>query len=257
MKKLCIISFLILFNIFVYSKNKYASTFKPYKNNYFLLYDSPAKFQFSFMFSFYTVDESETGVYFGYSQKSLWDLWNFDESLPFIENNYSAEIFYLYEYNDKKSSLKQLQFGFEHESNGLGGDEEDKSRSWNKLYVGAKYQFGETFTFAPRIWFPFTRKDNKDIKEFMGFGEIFIEKVFYGNSLDIAFQLNFHKGFSKQLDRLGVEFNTIIGPFKLNNAKTIIPMGIFIQLWHGYGETLLQYNKSVTKLRAGFSYIFR
>jgi phospholipase A1 len=84
-----------------YSKS--LSAISEYKYNYFLFYDEPTKFQVSLKCKlFVPTDAIETsGLYFAFTQISLWDMWGWKRSSPFIESNYSPEMFYKLSFEKK------------------------------------------------------------------------------------------------------------------------------------------------------------
>lgn len=225
--------------------------------NYFLFFQEPAKFQISVKFRLYLPESNkdETGFYIAYTQKSLWDLYNGEKSRPFIESNYMPEFFYKYDFGKGFPAIKSIQYGMLHESNGLGDNRSDDSRSWNYMYAEATFKIGRNILFiTPRFWLPFSLSDNADILDYYGYGSLTIETGISPYFFESRLQIILRKGWSKDFSKGSIEVNNVLGPFEFG-GKFIIPFAIFIQLWHGYGETLLQYNKSQTKLRVGVSFV--
>ena len=73
-----------------------------------------------------------SGFHLGYTQRSIWDLKA--NSKPFDDTSYMPELFYLLpkiELNSARISAFGIQGGFQHESNGKGGED---SRSTNHFY---------------------------------------------------------------------------------------------------------------------------
>ena len=106
------------------------------------------KFQISIAYRIFLWSglKDDTGLYIAYTQKSLWDLFNFKNSSPFIKSNYSPEFFYridLYEKTKLGIYFKRLKYlqlgGWQHESNGLGGNQAADSRSWDRGYFEFEY----------------------------------------------------------------------------------------------------------------------
>jgi len=230
-----------------------------YHDNYFLLYDSPVKFQVSIQYRMILPNQSrdETGFYFAYTQKSLWDLWNWSNSAPFLESNYSPELFYRYDYGQNNPLLRWLQFGLLHESNGMGNSSQAQSRSWNRIYLETKLHFGkkDTVVIIPRIWFPFMDDDNADIEKYYGYGELLFQFNYFNKFYESKIEIKIRKGWDQKISKLGIEMNKTIGPFILKAFDTVFPIALYFQVWHGYGETLLQYNSSESRFRAGFALI--
>lgn len=169
-----------------------------------------------------------------------------------MESNYAPELFYRFDFGRRFSVLRTLQAGLWHESNGLGGDQVDQSRAWNRVYLSSTLSFGNgVLTVVPRLWLPFLMDGNEDICDYLGYGEIVLESGFFRRFLETRFQLILRKGWHRDLQRGSVEFNTTVGPFLVDDNSSVLPLALFVQVWHGYGETLLQYNKRTTKVRVG------
>lgn len=202
-------------------------------------------------------------IYFAYTQKVWWQI--YAESAPFRETNYLPEMFVSIPSSQKLDDslgLKTVKLGFLHESNGQEGY---RSRSWNRLYVTGGWQWGNWF-LATRAWYriPEDEKesgyydgslgpdytntpgdDNPDIDEYMGYGDIKLDylngKSQYGLLLRNNLRLN---GENKG----AIEFNWSYPFFASPNTFW------YVKLFHGYGESLIDYNKEVTKAAFGFSF---
>lgn len=73
-----------------------------------------------------------TNFFFGYTQKSFWQIYDQDRSRPFRETNYNPEVFYRWTPDPEVWHHWGVDVGLEHESNGQSLPE---SRSWNRVYV--------------------------------------------------------------------------------------------------------------------------
>ncbi len=161
----------------------YLPNLTAYEPMYFLVGTNPkkSKFQLSFKYQFLDPEGELVGKYpwlkgfhFGYTQTSYWDLKS--DSAPFEDTSYKPELFFLSSnYKRNQSFLKGifLQTGFQHESNGRGGD---SSRSTNHLYAkpifilyDGKRQLG--FQIAPKFWVYVNNDDttNPDLEDYRGF----------------------------------------------------------------------------------------
>jgi outer membrane phospholipase A len=244
-----------------------------HRENYFISGVSSSqhtvKFQFSFKFNLWP-NASRHSVYFAYTQKSLWAVWDFANSSPFLESNYAPEIFYGYYplYGDIVPApgrwtyfVDQMRAGFEHESNGMGSD---MSRGWNRVTGTARggVYFGADnyVALALKAWAcPFGVWNNPDITDYLGYGALGIEygydpviKRWYGGgNINVAFQ----KGWDADWGRRSVQVTAQWRPAyegKFLEWWKFTPY-IFAQLWTGYGETLLTYNVDTTAFRIGLS----
>ena len=100
--------------------------FKAYKSNYIIFDpdDTEIKFQFSIKFQLASIAVIENpwkfvdNFYFGYSQKSFWDVG--EPSAPFADHNFNPEFFYAV--GELDGLLTGYRIGLlEHESNGEDG----------------------------------------------------------------------------------------------------------------------------------------
>ncbi len=192
----------------------------------------------------------KTPFYFGYTQISFWQAYDQDNSAPFRETNYNPELFY----RTKRFPLYAGRFGgdigFEHESN---GQKPPISRSWNLLYVSPYYYNSKLLLYLKiRYRLPEDKKklegsplgdDNPDITDFLGYNDIhFYYRIFSHHQMHITIRGNVHTGK---------------GSFMLNYSM-LIPTGkvsyLNIRIFHGYGESLVDYNKSLTRIGCGLMF---
>ncbi len=202
-------------------------------------------------------------VYFGYTQKVWWQLYS--PSAPFRETNYLPEVFVSIPTSqriDNASGLKAVKFGFVHESNGQEGY---RSRSWNRLYMTGMWQWGNLF-MATRAWYRLDEgekpdgyyegllgvdganesgDDNPDIHNYLGYGDIKIDYLYKKSKFGFLLRNNLR--FNGE-NKGAIEFNYSV-PF-LDSPNTFWYMKFF----HGYGESLIDYNREVTKIAFGFSF---
>ncbi len=226
----------------------------PYKSNYLLpaTYDTihhtderksvETKFQLSFQknLSHNLLGLHETFA-LAYTQTSWWQ--TMQDSAPFRETNYQPELFMVMPHFDKESFLKAYQFGLIHESN---GQDVPKSRSWNRIYAKAYTQLG-SLIIAPRLWYrlPEDEKgdDNPDIEEYLGYGD-----------LELVYPWGAHT--FRILGRHNMRFNDESrGAVTLDWTFPLWEENLFgyIQLFSGYGESLIDYNKRSDRIGLGFA----
>ena len=63
----------------------------------------------------------DSKFYFGYTQKSFWQAYDFANSSPFRETDYNPELFYRTGGTSVDFGKWEMDIGFEHESNGQSG----------------------------------------------------------------------------------------------------------------------------------------
>jgi phospholipase A1 len=241
-----------------------------HRSNYFasgIRDETQVKFQVSFKYDLWPNETSHHG-YFAFTQRSLWNLWNFDDSSPFEENNYGPEVFYGYQPETDRLELPEgcglflARLGFHHESN---GESDERSRSWNRA-VGemegvCRLGTANFVHLALRAWPPpFGTDDNRDISQFMGYGELTLR---YGrDGLGTYFgtfdaDLTARKGSSSERDRGSLQLHVRAKPsyasFLVPDWWRFTPDLVFDAFW-GYGETLLRYDRNVTSFRVGVAF---
>jgi len=193
-----------------------------------------------------------------YTQQVWWKL--YDESSPFRETNYTPEMFMILptsDHIDEKYNLKGLKFGYKHQSNGGDGY---TSRSWNRLFIASLWQWDSLF-MKIEGWhrIPEDRKsdafyegtdpdahgdDNPDITDYMGYGEITFNYLYGRQQFSLLFRNNLD--FDENKGALELDYSA---PF-FNSDNTFW----YVKLFNGYGESLIDYDKSVRKLSIGFAF---
>ena len=225
----------------------------PYKMNYLLpiTYDSvnhddrkhtETKFQLSFQKSladnFFGLNETFVGAY---TQTSWWQ--TTATSAPFRETNYQPELFMIMPHFEKDSMLKAYKFGILHESNGQG---EEKSRSWNRLYAKAFFQF-DGLIVSPRVWYRIPEDkatdDNPNIDDYLGYGDLEFIYPWKNHSFKLLVRNNFH---FDNTNKGAVQFDWTFPLWEQNLFG-------YLQLYSGYSESLIDYDKRSDRIGIGFA----
>jgi phospholipase A1 len=210
------------------------------------------KFQFSFKVPItqHTLFSENGYLYLAYTAQSLWQAYNSNESSPFRDTNHEPEIIlsFLNEGEYKGLSMPLINFGFSHQSNGQSGL---LSRSWNRLYIDTTFAYQKWYLSVKPWWrVPEQEKDNvndakgddnPDIHNYYGYFELRAFRQLGDNEISIMMRNNLH---STQYGAVEVNYSYPINKQVLG----------YIQLFHGYGETLLDYNHSNS--RVGFGFMF-
>ncbi|WP_372966450.1 phospholipase A [Marinobacter sp.] len=201
-----------------------------------------AKYQISFKVPLLTgIFDKKTTVWFGYTQKSLWQVYNQDESAPFRETNYEPELFVRYQlnWNIGPGTLSAVSAGFNHQSNGQA---DPRSRSWNRIMGSAAYSYNRwLFMVQPWLRLPEDSNDddNADIERYLGHASY---HAVYKLSEDRTFSLKVLNNLRSN-NRTSVEFGYSF------------PMGDslkgFFQYYNGYGESLIDYNVRIERFGIG------
>jgi outer membrane phospholipase A len=181
----------------------------------------------------------------------MWDL--FAPSPHFYDINYNPEFFYRYKLD---GSEQWFDLGpFEHESNGLGGELE---RSWYKSSVRyhTRTEIGERAKvyWDIKAWIPWHSNGNTDqIERYRGIGEL---NVTLSDFLGPFFEkgdliLRIYPGGASAI-------NPVYGGQELTfrakaRYRAFLPLFV-AQIFHGYGENLLDLQDNRWGIRAGIGF---
>lgn len=207
--------------------------------------DGRKRFETKFQFSvqkplFYDVWGLKESIGIAYSQTSWWQTDKI--SAPFRETNYRPEIFIDFDTKDslKAAHISNVRGGILHESNGRDGE---NSRSWNRLYLQAKFDFAN-LSLTPRIWTVIGDKsDNKNIENYAGRADINIAFTYKEQIFNLMVRNNLQ--FDKT-NRGAAEFSWLF---------PILSSGLYgyLQYFNGYDESLIDYNRHTNKIGIGFT----
>ncbi len=261
-----------------YSSNKYRhiasnthySNYTPQETQEYSVYDQNVEVEFELSlrkpltYNLFGFNES---INVAYTQKVWWQLYSL--SAPFRETNYAPEVFIVVPTSrgiDNRSGIKALKIGYIHESNGQEGY---RSRSWNRLYITGMWQW-DNILLATRAWhrIPEEKKytgyyngapnpksgqyepnysgdDNPYIEEYLGYGDIRISYLYGKHQLGALLRYNFGSGGTH---RGAIDLHWSY-PF-LHSSNTFW----YVKFFNGYGESLIDYDQSITKASFGFSF---
>lgn len=216
------------------------------------LKDYEAKFQISFSLPLHEpgLITQGDGFYFAFTMKSWWQVYSHSISAPFRETNYRPEFFYFRPLRFMRLGGGEwsMMIGLEHESNGRT---QALSRSWNRAFAELFWAKGHgVISFRP--WYRFEEDpkaqptdakgdDNPDIEDFLGHYELSgtYEWEAINHELSVLWRQNFSKG------NHAVELTYTFPLFgKLRGM---------VQLFDGYGESLIEYNIKQTRIGFGIA----
>lgn len=218
---------------------------KPYDEPYqnlpggqdYALDDVEIKFQLSLKVPLAVGMFGDRANLFGaYTNTSWWQAYNSESSAPFRETNHEPELFMTF-LNDWKvlgftNRLNTL--GLVHQSNGRS---EPISRSWNRAYASTTFEKGG-LAMRLRAWYRFEEDEeqdnNPDITDYLGYGD-FLAAYKSGKST-----------YSMLARKKSVEFT----------ASRLIwgNIRLYGQYFHGYGQSLIEYDNSENVLGIGFAF---
>jgi phospholipase A1 len=179
-------------------------------------------------------------LWFAYTQRSFWQLYNFNDSSPFRETNYEPEILLNLTTRFSVLGLKArfIQIGINHQSN---GQSEPLSRSWNRIVANVGIERGG-LSLLLKGWYriPDADDDNPGLTHYVGHGEMwayyFLKRHRFG--VMVRDNLNFRE------NRGAIQLEWSFPLFAI--------VGGYVQYFHGYGESLLDYDHRVHRIGIGF-----
>lgn len=201
-------------------------------------------------------DAASDSLWFGYTQQSYWQLFNGPISRPFRTTDHEPELIYIYPHQFDLPggwTYRLSGLGLNHQSN---GQSLPLSRSWNRIYLmgAAEKELGgdSSLSLQARVWQRLRESsgndDNPGIANFVGRAE-----------LAAHWQVN-------QVHSLGMTLRHALrsdarGSVKLEwmKASTSIAdsasLRYHVQLFSGYGDSLVDYNRRRTVLSLGLSLV--
>ncbi|HBT97074.1 MAG TPA: phospholipase [Desulfobulbaceae bacterium] len=184
-------------------------------------------------------------IYAGYTMRSFWQVYNTEHSSPFRETDHEPEAWLqlrpgwrLWGWTNSLNTI-----GINHQSN---GQSDSLSRSWNRIFAGIVLEKGN-FSLIPRAWFRLQEDraddDNPDISDYLGHGELTLAWRHYNNTFTAMLRNNLDSGFSRGAWQLGWSFPLLSFPYFRG----------YIQYFGGYGESLIDYDRYVSRIGIGMS----
>lgn len=214
-----------------------------------------AKYQVSVKLPIYLQhdDGNPSGLYMGFTALSFWQVYNSEASKPFRETNYEPEIFYSWdtEYSLLGFEFNEIQFGFNHQSNGQSGL---RSRSWNRIFASALFSDEDSLYYF-KTWYRI--KEDGKIDPFEADGD---------DNPDITHYLgHFELGYGKKIGNFNL-LALVRNNLKLDDNKGSVelsvsyPMSsrydIVVQYFNGYGDSLIEYNRHQYRISLGIQLKF-
>ena len=190
------------------------------------------------------VFDTNADVWLGYTQQSYWQVYNGKNSRPFRSSDYQPEIFLTQPIKGNlpgNGSLRLLGAGLVHESN---GQSDPLSRSWNRIYAMAGTEWGK-LTVIPRLWLIANENskdsDNPDIGDYMGYGDV---RWLYplNDQSTVGGVMRYNPSTNK-------------GAIQVDYAYPLTGgMKAILQVFHGYGENIQDYNHKSTNIGIGIMF---
>lgn len=175
-------------------------------------------------------------IWAAYTQRSFWQAYNRGASAPFRETNYEPELMAVLPVDAQLAGwrLRMVNLGLLHQSNGQSSS---LSRSWNRIYAQAGLERGN-YTLLARIWKPTgDLSDNPDVTTFMGHGDLVGSYRWNDQELSVLLRRNFR-----------THHGAVQAAWSFPLAGEVAG---YVQLFSGYGDSLINYNARQQTLGVG------
>ena len=187
-----------------------------------------------------------------YSQQSYWQVFSSGLSRPFRNTDHMPELIYVYPTTMKLPGgwlWRYSGVGLAHQSN---GQSDPLSRSWNRIYAMAGFEKDDRFTAQVRLWQRLrengAKDNNPDILRHIGRGDVTLSwNVDAKNTLRATYTGSFNKYGSGRL-----EWTRSLGDGLGNSFSGL---RLYAAVFHGYGDSLLDYNFRRTVFSIGLSLV--
>jgi phospholipase A1 len=201
-------------------------------------------------------DDDRDSLWFGYTQQSYWQLFNPGRSRPFRTTDHEPELIYIYPHQIALAggwNYRLSGLGLVHQSN---GQSLPLSRSWNRVYLmGAAEKIlgpDSSLTLQGRAWQrlhePSGDDDNPGIQNYVGRAELTGNwQLNQANTFGVTLR-NALRGNARGSARL----DWLLAPASSPNYTGL---RYHLQLFSGYGDSLLDYNRKRTVLSLGLSLV--
>ena len=203
------------------------------------------------------LDESDQdSLWFGYTQQSYWQLFTPALSRPFRSTDHEPELIYIYPHQIA------LPGGWKYRLSGLGmvhqsnGQSDPLSRSWNRTYLmgAAEKELGpdSSLRMQARVWARWHESAASDntpgIENQIGRGELTgTWQINKANTLGVTLR---HSLRSEARGSTRVDW--LMAP---SSSPSYTGLRYHVQLFSGYGDSLLDYNKRRNVLSVGVSLV--
>lgn len=194
-------------------------------------------------------------IWFGYTQQSYWQLFNPGLSRPFRATDHEPEIIYIYPTDVALPGgwrWRYAGWALNHQSN---GQSLPLSRSWNRNILMAGFERGNNLRVMARAWYRVPEAaeddDNPDISNRIGRAEVTAQwNPDRRNTLGLTVR---HSLRAQANGSVRLEWLRSLA----DDAATPGRSGLrfHTQLFSGYGDSLIDYNRRRTVLSVGLSLV--
>jgi phospholipase A1 len=205
----------------------------------------------------FTQDEptKRDALWFAYSQQSNWQIFSADYSRPFRTTDHEPELIYVYPTDSPLPwgwRLRYSGISLNHQSN---GQPLPLSRSWNRTILMAGIEKDLKFQVQGKLWFRMPEDladdDNPDISDKIGRAELSGHwKLNPDNTLGLTLR---HALRAQANGSIRLEWLKKLGDSGFAGKNS--GLRLHTQLFSGYGDSLVDYNRLRTVLSVGLSLV--
>lgn len=200
--------------------------------------------------------DDRDSLWFGYTQQSYWQLFSPGRSRPFRTTDHEPELIYIYPHQIALAggwNYRLSGLGLVHQSNGQSAP---LSRSWNRVYLmgAAEKILGQdsSLTLQGRAWQRLHESsgedDNPGIENYVGRAELTGNwQINKANTLGVTLRNSL-----RSEARGSVRLDWLLAPATSPNYTGL---RYHLQLFSGYGDSLLDHNRKRTVLSLGLSLV--
>lgn len=194
-------------------------------------------------------------IWFNYSQQSNWQIFSGDLSRPFRTTDHEPELTYIYPIDFRLPlgwRMRYAGISANHQSN---GQSLPLSRSWNRSILMMGLEKGDKFTLQARVWKRMREEsatdDNPDISDLMGRAEVSGNwNINKDNALSATVR---HSLRSNANGSVRLEWFKKFGEGGIPGSQN--GLRLHTQLFSGYGDSLVDYNRRRNVFSVGLSLV--
>lgn len=179
-----------------------------------------------------------TYLYLFFTEKVFWNV--LENSMPMTDLNFNPGVGLAKPLFYKNRYIGKLSLQLEHESNGR---DSIQSRSWNKVTFGANILVDDNLMIHGKVWIPIVDSDNnRDILKYCGIYQVGTQVMTNDRRWKFGVILVKRKGWKPNYN--------VTGEISYRFTRKA-DWSLYMQLYSGYGEGLLDYNVYHSQIRAG------
>jgi phospholipase A1 len=195
--------------------------------------------------------DGKDSLWFAYSQQSYWQIFSADISRPFRATDHEPELIYVYPTEAKLPWGGRLRYtgaGVVHQSN---GQSLPLSRSWNRVYLMTGAEWDTQWIAQAKLWRRIDRTaaedDNPGIENYVGRSEFKLSWNI-NNQHTLSTTLR-HSLRPEANGSLHLEWLRTLGQGHGDKSN----LRLHTEIFSGYGDTLVDFNRRRHVFRVGLS----